>query len=56
MTPEQQARLTIDAQLVASGWVVQDMKQPNLHAGRGVAVRDFPLLATPGHDGSETCG
>jgi len=47
VTPEQQARLTIDGQLAASGWVVQDMKQLNLHAGHGVAVREFPLLAGP---------
>ncbi len=47
MTPEQQARLTIDGQLAASGWVVQDYKRLNLRAGRGVAVREFPLLAGP---------
>lgn len=46
MTLEQQARLTIDGQLVASGWVMQDMKQLNLRAGRGVAVREFPLTTT----------
>lgn len=35
MTPEQQARQQIDAQLVAAGWVVQDYKAFNPSAGRG---------------------
>ena len=29
--------------LEAAGWVVQDLKQLNLGAGPGVAVREFPL-------------
>jgi len=45
--PEHQARLQIDSQLTQSGWVVQDMAELNLTAGRGVAVREFPLA--PGH-------
>jgi hypothetical protein len=36
-TPEQLARQKIDAQLIAAGWVVQDFKQFNPAAGRGVA-------------------
>ncbi|TVR11395.1 MAG: DEAD/DEAH box helicase [Planctomycetota bacterium] len=41
--PEDEARTTIDAMLAQSGWLVQDMAQANLHAGQGVAVREFPL-------------
>lgn len=40
-TPEQQARQTIDANLRAAGWLVQDRAEANLHAGRGIAVREF---------------
>jgi type I restriction enzyme R subunit len=39
--PEQIARDQIDKQLVACGWVVQSMKKINLHAGVGVAVREY---------------
>jgi len=42
-TPEARARQNIDALLTACGWVVQDRAAMNLHAGRGVAVREFPL-------------
>jgi len=42
-TPEARARQNIDAQLAASGWLVQDRAAMNLYAGRGVAVREFPL-------------
>jgi len=44
LSPEQQARETIDAQLIAAGWLVQSRDEVNLHAGRGVAVREFKLL------------
>lgn len=43
MTPEQKARLLIDQRLVQAGWVVQDYSDINPAAGRGVAVREFPL-------------
>ena len=43
LTPEQHAREQIDAQLSASGWVVQDYKEFNPGAGRGVALREVPL-------------
>ena len=43
LTPEQQVRKNIDRMLEAAGWVVQDLKQLNLGAGPGVAVREFPL-------------
>jgi type I restriction enzyme R subunit len=42
-TPEARARQNIDSQLTACGWVVQDRAGMNLYAGRGVAVREFPL-------------
>jgi type I site-specific restriction endonuclease len=41
--PEEQARQTIDALLAAAGWSVQDFKQADIHAARGVAIREFPL-------------
>jgi type I restriction enzyme, R subunit len=41
--PEQEARQKIDQLLEAAGWVVQDVKAANIHAGRGVALREFPL-------------
>ena len=47
MTPEQKAREIIDRKLAQSGWIVQDMKQLNLFAGLGVAVREFPTSTGP---------
>ncbi len=41
--PEQKARREIDAQLAASGWIVQDRTELDLTAGRGIAVREFNL-------------
>ncbi len=41
--PEAKARLEIDRQLAECGWVVQKYRQINLAAGRGVAVREFPM-------------
>lgn len=41
MTPEARARQQIDAKLEAAGWVIQDMKQLNLGAASGVAVREY---------------
>jgi type I restriction enzyme R subunit len=46
-TPEDQARETIDRMLELAGWSVQDFKSANIHAKRGVAIRNFPL--NPGH-------
>jgi len=43
LTPEQRARQQIDAQLIACGWVVQDYRQFNPAAGRGIALREAPL-------------
>ncbi len=48
MTPEQQARTTIDTLLAAAGWVVQDVGAVHIHAARGVAIREFPLKAGHG--------
>lgn len=42
-TPEQRARVRIDAALEASGWLVQTRDEMNVSAGRGVAVREFKL-------------
>jgi type I restriction enzyme R subunit len=45
--PEQQAREEIDRLLATAGWHVCDYAQANIHAARGVALREFPL--EPGH-------
>lgn len=42
-TPEQKARLLIDAQLEAAGWVIQDREDMNLGAALGVVVREYQL-------------
>lgn len=47
MTPEAKARTSIDALLAAAGWHVCDKGQANIHATRGVAIREFPL--NPGY-------
>jgi type I restriction enzyme R subunit len=41
--PEQQARGNIDVLLEAAGWHVCDASAANIHAARGVAIREFPL-------------
>lgn len=41
--PEQQARGNIDRLLEAAGWHVCDADAANIHASRGVAIREFPL-------------
>ena len=47
-SPEQRARQEIDRLLTQAGWSVQDMAAVNLHAARGVAIREFPLEAGQG--------
>ena len=47
MTPEEKARVVIDQKLEQSGWTIQDMKQFNLTASSGVAVREFPTSTGP---------
>jgi type I restriction enzyme R subunit len=42
-TPEQRARREIDADLAAADWLVQDRHDLDLTAGRGIAVREFPM-------------
>lgn len=39
--PEQISRDIIDSQLRSCGWIVQNIKQINLHAGCGVAVKEY---------------
>jgi hypothetical protein len=43
ITPEDRARENIDKFLAAAGWIVQNKKAVDLSAGRGVAVREFPM-------------
>jgi type I restriction enzyme, R subunit len=45
MRSEAAARAEIDALLARAGWEVQDTAQVNIHAGRGVAIREFPLAS-----------
>jgi type I restriction enzyme R subunit len=47
-TPEDKAREKIDEALNKAGWNVQDYKHANLNAGRGVALRYFPLIGGHG--------
>ncbi len=42
MSPEEKARFVIDEKLIQSGWIIQDVKQLDLSAGLGIAVREFP--------------
>ncbi len=46
--PEERARAEIDRLLAAAGWSVQSMSEANIHAARGVAIREFPLKAGHG--------
>jgi type I restriction enzyme, R subunit len=39
--PKQIARDHIDKRPVACGWVIQDIKKVNLHAGTVIAVREY---------------
>jgi type I restriction enzyme R subunit len=48
ITPEDRARENIDKLLTYAGWIVQDKRSTNLSAGRGVAVREFPLKSGHG--------
>ncbi len=47
MKPEDLAREVIDENLKQSGWTIQDMRQLNLTASLGVAVREFPTSTGP---------
>ncbi len=48
MDPEAQARETIDRLLRSAGWRVVDTSEANIHAARGIAVREFPLCSGHG--------
>ncbi|MBR0310357.1 MAG: restriction endonuclease subunit R, partial [Paludibacteraceae bacterium] len=48
MSPEEKARLEIDKKLNAAGWVIQDLKEIDITASLGVAVREFPTA--DGHE------
>jgi len=45
--PEQKARDNIDALLEQAGWIVQHNKKIDLHAGLGVAVREYQTDVGP---------
>ena len=45
MTSEEHARKHIDALLLAAGWHICDVADANIHAAKGVAIREFPLDA-----------
>jgi len=47
MPPEVQARQLIDQKLERAGWTIQDMKQINLGASLGIAVREYPTDTGP---------
>jgi type I restriction enzyme R subunit len=47
MKPEAKAREKIDQLLETAGWKVQDLRELNLGASPGVAVREFPLKSGP---------
>lgn len=42
-TPEEKARREIDNCLELAGWRVQDRAEMDITAGRGIAVREFPM-------------
>jgi type I restriction enzyme R subunit len=42
-TPEARARQNIDHLLTEAGWIVQSRDETNITAGRGVAIREFPM-------------
>jgi len=41
--PEAKARENIDKQLIDAGWLVQSRDEADISAGRGVAIREFPM-------------
>lgn len=43
MKPEEKARKDIDNLLSLAGWEVQNLKEINLGASFGVAVREYPI-------------
>ena len=53
MTPEAKARQQIDKLLEKAGWAVQDFKHVNIHAAKGIAIREYQL---PGFGAYESTG
>jgi type I restriction enzyme R subunit len=47
LLPEQKARVEIDRMLSEAGWIVQDYREIELTAARGVAVREVPTKTGP---------
>ena len=48
LTPEQRARVRIDAMLEAAGWELQDYSGPiDFQAAAGVAIREFETKTGP---------
>jgi type I restriction enzyme R subunit len=47
MAPEEKARQEIDRLLTAAGWVMQNYRELNLAAARGIALREVPLKSGP---------
>ena len=45
--PEQQARDRIDEQLTVCGWIIQYKRSIHLHAGLGMAVREYQTDVGP---------
>jgi type I restriction enzyme R subunit len=48
VSPEELARQNIDRLLAQAGWRVCDASATNIHAARGVAIREFPLKSGHG--------
>ncbi|MGC9950030.1 MAG: type I restriction endonuclease [Bryobacteraceae bacterium] len=46
--PEDRARANIDRLLTAAGWLIQNRNSINIEAGRGIAIREFPLASGHG--------
>ena len=49
VSSEGEARREIDRLLNAAGWVVSDLKDANIAAARGVAIREFKLKTGHGY-------
>jgi type I restriction enzyme, R subunit len=48
-TPEDKACEKIDQALLKVSWQIQDIKEVNLNAGHGIALRNFPLISGHGY-------
>jgi hypothetical protein len=53
--PEQQARGNIDRLLQAAGWHVCDASAANIHAARGVSIRELIHISGHGLTGFSPC-